>query len=497
MTHDIAIVGAGICGMCTAISLAGDGHRVTLFERDGAPPPGDADAAFFDWQRRGAAQFRHPHAFLGLMCNLIQEHYPELLEQFYAAGARRVGFDEMLPPELRADYAPEPGDDRLWVLMCRRATIETVMRHYVESLAGVEIINDCQVTGMLCDPLGEPGSAPINLTGLTIRRNGADEKLTAQIVIDASGRTTRFPRWFAKLGCTIEEENEDAEIVYYTRHYRLRPGQTEPPRGKRPAAGDLGYLKFGVFPGDNGHFAIILCVPTGETELRAAVRQAEQFNRICASIPGLEPWVADSRSEPTTEPFGIGDIHAVWRHYTTAEAADHAPVATNFFAVGDAAIRTNPLYGRGCSIGVMHANILAEVLRTTPDPLNRARQFVARTQAELRPIYDASLSEDQRGIRHAQAVAEGRAIDRIDSVKKWFGRAFGDALRAATREQIHVLRGLMRTFHLLEKPGEFLKDNRIKRTVFRYMLRGRKRNAAARLQPGPSRTEMYEVLQFD
>jgi len=33
--------------------------------------------------------------------------------------------------------------------------------------------------------------------------------------------------------------------------------------------------------------------------------------------------------------------------------------------------------------------------------------------------------------------------------------------------------------------------------VFRYMLRGRKRNAAARLQPGPSRTEMYELLQFD
>jgi flavin-dependent dehydrogenase len=183
----------------------------------------------------------------------------------------------------------------------------------------------------------------------------------------------------------------------------------------------------------------------------------------------------------------------VWRHY----APDHAPVATNFFAVGDAAIRTNPLYGRGCSIGVMHANILAEVLRATTDPLDRARQFAARTEAELRPIYDASLSEDQRGIRRAQAIAEGRAIDKAGGLKKWFGRAFGDALSAATREQIHVLRGLMRTFHLLEKPGEFLKDNRIRRTVLRYMLRGRKRNAAARLQPGPSRDEMYEVLQFE
>ena len=321
------------------------------------------------------------------------------------------------------------------------------------------------------------------------------------MVIDASGRTTRFPRWFADLGREIEEENEDAEIVYYTRHYRLHPGQTEPPRGKQPAAGDLGYLKFGVFPGENRHFAIILCVPVGETELRAAVRRAELFDRICASIPGVEPWVAESRSAATTEPFGIGDIHAVWRHYLSTElsteSTNDVPVATNFFAVGDAAIRTNPLYGRGCSISIMHANILADVLRTTSDPLDRAYQFDARTNADLRPIYDASLSEDQRGIRHAQAIAEGRAIDKINSLKKWFGRAFGDALGAATREQIHVLRGLMRTFHLLEKPGEFLKDKRIRRTVFRYMLRGRKRNTAARLQPGPSRTEMYALLQFD
>jgi hypothetical protein len=107
------------------------------------------------------------------------------------------------------------------------------------------------------------------------------------------------------------------------------------------------------------------------------------------------------------------------------------------------------------------------------------------------------LSEDQRGIRRAKAIAEGRAIDKTGGAKKWFGRAFGDALSAATREQIHVLRGLMRTFHLLEKPGEFLKDTRIRLTILRYMLHGRKRNAAARLQPGPSRDEMYEVLQFD
>ena len=141
MSERIIVVGSGIAGMCTAMALAKQGLDVTVIERDDPPPQGDADQAFFEWPRRGATQFRHPHAFLGLMCNLLQDNYPDLLEDFYAAGARRVDFKEMLSPELQPKYKPEPGDEKLWVLMCRRATIETVLRRYVERFNNIRIIN--------------------------------------------------------------------------------------------------------------------------------------------------------------------------------------------------------------------------------------------------------------------------------------------------------------------------------------------------------------------
>lgn len=491
-SQHVAVVGAGICGLTTALALSRQGHTVTVLERDVPPPEGGAHTAFFDWSRRGASQFRHPHAFLGLMCNLLADNYPDLLDAFIAAGARRFPFAEGLPEAIRKNYEPEPGDDRLWMLLCRRATIETVLRRYVMQSPKVTILNRQRVTGLLTDlPDGQPVAEGQTITVKGLLRD-KDTPFEADLVVDASGRASKFPRWFAQLGAPVREENDDAEIVYYTRHYKLNSGQSEPPRDPdKPGAGDLGFLKYGVFPGDHGHFAFILCLPTAETELKEAIRDGDTFDAICKSVPGLEAWIGNDRATATTPSFGIGGIHAVWRHYVE----DDQPLATNFFACGDSAIRTNPLYGRGCSTGTLHAHILADVLNETQDPLERARRFAARSEQDLRGIFKASLAEDRRGIARAQAEMSGQAIDKPKSLKDWFTMAFGDALTAAARDELHVMRGLNRTINLLEEPGAFLKEPAIKRTIFRYMLRGRKRNSAARRQPGLNREEAYALAQ--
>jgi flavin-dependent dehydrogenase len=200
--------------------------------------------------------------------------------------------------------------------------------------------------------------------------------------------------------------------------------------------------------------------------------------------------VAEHAAEPTTEPFGIGDIRAVWRHYVV----DGQPLVHHLFAVGDAALRTNPLYGRGCSTGILHAHLLAEVLSASEDAHERARAFDARTEADLRPIFRASLSEDRNGIRRALAAAEGRLLEAPDTWQKRFALAFGDAL-AAARYNLRVMRGMLRTVNLLEKPGGFLDDRRTRLIIFLYMLRGRRRNAQARHQRGPSRAEMLKLVR--
>ena len=60
----VLIIGAGICGLGTALLLARDGHDVTVLERDADPVPDSLQDAWDGWPRKGIAQFRQPHNFM-------------------------------------------------------------------------------------------------------------------------------------------------------------------------------------------------------------------------------------------------------------------------------------------------------------------------------------------------------------------------------------------------------------------------------------------------
>jgi len=487
MVERVLVIGGGIGGLCTALALAPTGRALTILERDAPPPLGDADEAFATWNRRGVGQQRHSHAFLARLRNLIKDHHPALLQQLLDAGCREIRFVDMLPDALRQGYQAEPGDEQMVILTSRRTTLELVMRRYVETLEGVTIVPEAVVKGLTLET-GDEGQLRV----LGAHEGEGGRSWTADLTIDAAGRNSQAPEQLREAGATLKEDAEDCGILYYTRHYRLLPGLDEPSREGAPGTGDLGFIKFGVFPGDNGCFSITLAVPEVETTIRQAVMRPETFDAICALMPGLARWTTSERSEPISKVFGMGDLRSRWREFVAPDQR----ATLGFFAVGDSLIRTNPLYGRGCSFAAIEAFLLREVLEESADPATRARLYDLRTKTELTPYFDDMRRQDRSAIRRArQALDPDYAAPLRARVMTSF---FNDGVRIALRSDIALMRSALRDFHMIDRPGVWLKEPKVVAKVLGRWARGKRRNADLYPpSPGPGRAEMMLALGLD
>ncbi|ODT87525.1 FAD-dependent oxidoreductase [Phenylobacterium sp. SCN 70-31] len=481
MTERVVVVGAGMAGLWSAMALAAPGREVVVLDRDPPPPEGGADAAFESWQRRGVGHLRHSHAFLARLRTIVRDRHPALLDALLAAGCRELGFEGSLTAKHKERYVPAPIDRDLAILTSRRTTLELEMRRYAEQLPGVEIRPETFVKTLVV----ESGSPP-RVTGVRLED---DSLLTADLVVDAAGRTSQAFEQLAEAGVNVPETSEACGVIYFTRHYRLNPGCEEPPRGRAGSTGDLGYLKFGVFPGDNGCFSITLCAPEVEEEMRKAIVDPEVFDAMCRELPGVAPWIDPERATPTSRVFGMGQLESRWREM----APEGRPAVTGYFPVGDCVVRTNPLYGRGCSFAAVSAHLLRDVLDAERDPGRRLVAYRAGLERELRPYYEVMKQSDRGAIRRARAaLLPGSKPSLRGRVMKSF---LEDGLAVAIREDVDLLREFLRGFHMLEHPQAWLRRPRNVARILRTWVRGKTRNAD--LYPargGPDRSEMLQKV---
>lgn len=403
-------------------------------------------------------------------------------------GVRELGFESMLWPSQKATYVPKPVDAEFTILTSRRTTLELVMRRYVETLPNVTIRSGAMVRRLLTE---RDPSGVLKVVGVLVDEgDGEERELRAPIVIDAGGKNSSAIEQLIDEGAPVAEEGETAGILYFTRHYRLKPGRTEPPReGNPPAAGDLGYLKFGVFPGDNNCFSITMCAPEIEYEIRKAIVHPEMWDKMIDNLPGLKVWCDAEQAEPTSRVFGMGDLHSRWRDLVR----DGKPAVLGFFAVGDCLVRTNPLYGRGCSLAAVQAYMVRDALAETSDPAGRLLAYHRRVRGELRPYYLAMRSQDRNAIKRAErALTPGYKPTLRHKVLRSFAE---DAITPAIRFDIDLLRESMRGFHMLEHPNAWFRRPKNFAKIIGYWARGKKRNAAAYApRPGPKREAMMRAL---
>lgn len=440
------VLGGGVAGLAAARLLARHYERVLVLERDERADVATPEEAFQLWERSGVPQFRHSHAFLARLRLTLLAHMPDVLDRLRAVGVREIRLDETVPPGMH--LAPEPGDEDVVLLACRRSTFEWALRESVQARPNVELHEGVTVTGLV--GFARDGGRP-TITGVRLLDGSTIE---AALVVDASGRRTHAPAWLTALGApSVRERTTETGLFYYTRFYRLL-AKSPPTGGTGLVAGDLGWIKLAIFPGDADTFSITIGPPVADDALRG-LNDPDRFERFLTAFPGIAPWRAPGVSEPIAGPATpvrvMGELKNRLRRFTDREG----PLAPGLVAIGDAVYHSNPIYGRGCPMALVQAAILDEAIARYPnDRIAMATHLARESERELRPFWDAAARADARALRGGAAKLSftDPAAGLLALAEDAFGFLLERGILPATRVDPVVFRALLRAFHMLETP---------------------------------------------
>jgi 2-polyprenyl-6-methoxyphenol hydroxylase-like FAD-dependent oxidoreductase len=428
---DVVLIGGSVAGMATALALGRTGHRVTVIVRDPLPLVADSETAFAT-ERRGTPQSHQTHGFLARMTKVLRERFPDVYDGLLASGIETISpFDSW--------EESDPSDDELTIMIVRRTTFELALRRAVLAEPGVTLRSGVGVEGLLS---AEGAGGAVRVVGVTLD----DGSVVHGSVVACTGRRGDVPKWLAPLGVEVPEQVADTELIYLTRWYHRQVTDTEiNPR----LGGDLGFIKYLAIPGDGDTLSLTLAIGAKDPELRRALLQPGQFDRACRLLPGPRDFF-----EPEGALTGLGEVRPMGgfvNRLRSFTGPDGKPTVLGFHAVGDAHTCTNPFYGRGVSLALVQAALLADAFAAHPDDATaRAVAYEAGSAREVEPWYHASVFSD------AQRMNPDPASD-ADQFNRRLGALVLEVMFGAVPDPV-VARGLMRLINMLVLPDQLFAD---------------------------------------
>ncbi|MGC4847137.1 FAD-dependent oxidoreductase [Micromonospora sp. DT15] len=428
------VLGGSMAGLLAARVLADAYAEVVIVDRDRLTGVSTA--------RRGVSQGRHVHGLLARGQQILDELFPGFTAEAVAAGVPTGDLGELRWFFNGRPLAP--ASTGLTCVSAARPVLEQLVRQRVAELPAVRFAEERDIVG-----LTTTGDRR-RVTGARVqgRDGAAEETITADLVVDATGRGSRTPVWLEELGYSRPDEDRiRIDLTYTTRLYRLASDDV--------LKGDLSINPVsspshprGAFLSriDGGRCIVSLTGVLGDS----APADPAGFLEFVKSLPVPDIYQAIQDAEPLDEPVSLRYPASVRRHY---ERLSRLP--DGFLVLGDAACSFNPVYGQGMTVAALEALTLRDHLAggTAPRPTDFQQAVSAVTDVPWEISAGGDLSFPQ--------------VQGPRPFKVRMANAYMAKMQAAATRDPQVTRTFMRVAGLVEPPQALMRPAMMLRVLTR------------------------------
>ena len=471
------VLGGSLAGLLAARVLSDHFEHVTLIERDVYPDTPET--------RRGIPQANHVHGLLLRGRQILEQLFPGLQDEMIAEGAPLLDMANDIAWYTRAGWGIRFPSD-LKVLAFTRPLLDLHVRRRLSKNPRIEIMDNTEVLRLL------PDSVENRLSGVLVcsRASELDRRvakaISADLIVDTTGRASRAPRWLKDLNYEAPEESVvNTFLGYASRLYRIPEDfhgewqcafvQSAPPERTR------GALLFRV----EGNRWLVTLVGGGRDYPPSDEAGFLEFAR---SLPIPIIYDAISSTEPLTPIKTHRGTENRLRHFDRAKQ-----LPDNFLLFGDSVCAFNPVYGQGMTIASLGALTLDKCLREQERlrPDGSFTGLSGRFQKQLAKVNKApwllATSEDYR-YRETEGAGP-------NAMTKFMHRYMENVLLLATKS-VGVRSVLLRVFNILAPPTTLFQPHVLFRVLFQ-MLKPARQNGEPVARNQLKKQMLYHVEARD